>query len=86
MDRKVSRPHIYISVGIVIQNWIQATTISYIGREEYSGKDIAQVSQIEDVMEILLEKNIQIFLKILVMYILTPVGLKIWAQRMWIAI
>ena len=57
MDRKISRPHNYISVGIVCQNWIQATTISYIGREEHSGKDIAQVSQIEDVVEILLEKK-----------------------------
>lgn len=35
-----------------------ARPISYIGREEHSSKDIAQVSQVEDVVEILLGKKL----------------------------
>ena len=38
--------------------------ISYIGREEHPRKDIAQVSQIEDVMKILLQIVISIDKKI----------------------
>ena len=40
-----------------------ARPISYIGREEHSSKDIAQVSQVEDVVEILLG-NKSLLLKI----------------------
>ena len=41
-----------------------ARPISYIGREEHSSKDIAQVSQVEDVVEILLGKKLLLLKKV----------------------
>ena len=37
-----------------------AQAISYIGREEHSSKDIAQVPQVEGVVEILLENIVNV--------------------------
>ena len=55
-----------------------AQAISYIGREEHSSKDIAKVPQVEGVVEILLENIVNVEDS---KFFLTPVGLKICAQR-----